>query len=329
MIRTIALAGVLFVPVAAQADDEPVRSDFWQGVSNPEVEHGRRQARKALPFREAAEGPVPPHRRQVLLERALRRLELAEEHAPNDPEVLYYLAETTARLADSRDELAELALARFQRLRQVDPGFETENVASEVGILHTRARRFTEAQIEYESALAFQLSSRSSDRARLYGNLAEVTMLAGDLERAIQYYEASHRAAEEPRQFALALWGSAVCLDRLGEHAEAIDKARTALASEAGMAVLRSEGVFFEPQFEIHWYEALAHEASASVEPARADRHLAAARESWRHFLSDGGDNESPWAPLARERLAAVEQAIGHASRARPVRREPRAPRAR
>lgn len=319
MIALLALAIGASAP-AVEAQQRPARSEFWQAVSNPEVEHGRRLGRKALPFREAARGPVPVHRREAFLERALRRLELAEQHAPEDPEVLYWLAETTARLADSRGELADVALARFQRLRQVDPSFESEKVAFEVGILHTRARRYAEAQAEYEAALEFQLTSRSGEAPTIYSNLAEVTMLAGDLERAIQYYELSHRGADDPLQFALALWGSAVCLDRLGEHAEALDRARTALASEAGLGALRDPGVFFEPPFEIHWYEALAHEASAGLEPTRADRHLAAARESWRHFLSEGGATESPWGSLAEERLAAIERALAQTQRPRRTR---------
>jgi tetratricopeptide (TPR) repeat protein len=305
----------------SQASEESsaveVPSEFWQGVADPGARRASALLQQALRMVDRAQvGDFLRGRaeRTANLRGALRRLQIAERLAPHDAGVLFMHARVTTMLAGEDPSLADDALARWARLRAIDPTFEAEAVAFELGILHTRAQRFEEAAEEYERAIELQLTPRSSEQAIVVANLAEVTMLAGHLERALYHYERAHELARMPRQYALSLWGMAVCLDRLGEHQHALERAQAALSSEGGIEVLRDADVFFEPAFEVHWYEGLGHEAQAQVDPDQREQHLRDARASFRRFLSEGGANESPWAAIAEARVQDLDARLGSTS---------------
>jgi hypothetical protein len=70
--------------------------------------------------------------------------------------------------------------------------------------------------------------------------------------------------------------------------------------------------VFFEPEYEIHYYEALGHEALA-VSPdnaATAARELAAAATSMQRYLAASGANGS-FSAAARASLERIERSRG------------------
>jgi len=326
---TLIVAALCAGPSRAAAEG-PVhaRSGFWQNVAHPERSRSRallRQATRLIFLSTPPDlglGPANP-RSRVFLERAIHRLEIAHRLSPDDGEILFTLASAKARweLEDATGVVHRLdddAIALFERLRGVDPEYEAQQVAFELGILRTRSHQFAQAADEYERAM--QLSMDAQETATTCANLAEVTMLAGDLHAAVTYYE---RAIELARRAGdngeLAMWGLAVALDRLGEHPYALERAREALGMRGGTTdALRDPGVFFEPAYEIHWYEALGHEAaiaSQADDVARlAQRRLALL--SWRSFLAEGGDS-SRWADLARERAASIETSLEPTTRRR------------
>ncbi len=122
------------------------------------------------------------------------------------------------------------------------------------------------------------------------------------------------RAAGDPGD--LALWGLAVALDRLGEHAQALDETKAALDCHDGTtAVLHSPDVFFVPAYEIHWYEALANEALANAAHGRDARiaRLQSAKDELEHYLSEGGAGDR-WADTARANLERLRTAIASAT---------------
>lgn len=295
--------------IHAPASD--LRSDFWREVTEPGYRGARvlfEQGLRLLAVALQAPSPGPRARR---LHAAIARLELAHGRTPADPETLYYLALATAALptVGGHDATApEDAIAWFRKLREVDPDFYAERVAFELGILYTRIGRLEQAASEYRRSI--ERAFDDSETVSAHSNLAEVQMLAGRLEDAVVHYDraidlARRGGAAESESLALALWGCAVALHRLNEREAAIERARQALSAGGGTTdVLRADGVFFEPPYEIHYYEAMGHLArAAGLSGASADRARADATRSFERFLASGG-SRSRFAEAARRELA-------------------------
>lgn len=272
-------------------------------------------------------------RKRAHVEAALARLERARALAPDAPEVLYALGRALAAweqpgppfVCGSKGR-AEEASAVLERLRALHPEYMADTVAFEQAVLLTRRGRFAEAARAYADSIALALDG--DEAAVVRANLAEVTMLAGDLEPAVEHYERALKQAGGGRDYLLALFGLAVALDRLGEHAAAKEQLDKAIQKDGGrIDILRSEGVFFEPPYEIEYYEALGHEAMAALPEADRARELRLAAESFRAFCADAGQS-GMFAAAARASLARVEAALrAPAAKARPPKAEP-APRA-
>jgi len=298
-------------------------AEIWRTVRQPGYPRAQVLLRHAKSFLARADEEQRPHRRAALIESAIVRLERAVELLPEDPELRFFHARalsvferpaTTRSPAERRD--AE-AIAAYALLRELDAAYEPEVVGFELGILYTRQGEYERAIAEYEQSIRYSMSEGL--RAITYANLAEVLMMQGDLLASIAAYEEAIRLAQrssgmQPRSLMLALWGASVALDRLGEHRAAIERAQQALSVGAGtMAVLRSDGVFFEPASEIHFYEGLGHMAAAELAEGRERiASLRRASRSWRRYLylSEEGD---PWRSLA-ERHAAEVHAVLHPS---------------
>jgi len=303
---------------------DPPTAELWREVRSPGWLRSRvllRQGRERL----ATAGRAQVFGRnesfvQAHFASACARFERARGLAPTDPEATWYLASCFQLLAQQRgdDGLRERALALFHRLRELDPDYLAELVASRLALLHTHAGRFEAATAEHDRALR-----RSLDPTRDWtelANLAESEMLTGALPRAVALYERSLELAQRNGSDAtvgkdhlwvgvLSLWGLAVALDRLGERGAALERAEQAMGVGSGLAalrVLRDEQVFFEPREEVYWYEALGFEALARRDPERAAEHREEARLRWYRYLRAGGD-DSPWADLARWHIARLE----------------------
>lgn len=326
---------------AASAERNPEQTaDFWREVKSPGyarsrilLRHGVERLAHAI--RAFIRDPQTPQIGRAHVQNAIVRLQLAHARAPRDPEALYILA--MARLMwpepnmdPGLDADGAETMALLEELRRLDPGYQAARVAFELGILHTRAREFDQAAEEYRRCLDRILLPTEGDPTyhtpedvladRLFGavpsptvhyDLGDVTMALGDLQGAIAQYERAiaegQRSNQEFRTVLLAHWGLAAALDRFGEHEAALEHTREAVRlDEEPMAVLHLSSVFFEPSYELHYYEALGHtvlaeKAAAQGAGAARTRHdeLQAAIESWNRFLADGGD-QSPWADLAR-----------------------------
>lgn len=262
------------------------------------------------------------------LDNAIVRLELATALAPADAEILYTLGaalrewERPAQLgtceSDRRD--AE-AIAVLERLRAQHPEFRPASVSFALALLYTSALQFDRAARCYAEGAPLELDT--DQLGVLYSNWAEVTMLSGDLVAAVRLYQRAIRVASRGREYMLPLWGSAVALDRLGEHESALEFATRALNADGGtMAVLHSEGVFYEPESEIHYYEGLGHEARMALPRADQDAALEQAIVSWQTFLATGGDT-TPWVASARDNLRRLEAEREH-RRAAALKRAPK-----
>jgi tetratricopeptide (TPR) repeat protein len=250
-----------------------VSAPFWRRAREPEAARAEalvRQGRALLvPALRVSFllGKDASIQRRVGIENALSRFERARELTPDDPELLFLTGRALSawqREGGGRAQHKNAgAIESFLALRALDPWYEAETVAFELGILYTREARFREAQAEYERALRLRLEV-DGDSAVL-GNLAEVTMLAGDLERSVRLYERAVAEGSSDQRL-LSLWGLAVALDRLGERARAIESAQEALRSDQQpMHVLDHGGVFFVPAHERHYYRGLGFLAQAQL----------------------------------------------------------------
>jgi tetratricopeptide (TPR) repeat protein len=333
---------------ADRAGSRPVEqtSEFWRAVREPGyarsrilVRHGVERLAHAI--RAFIREPHLPHLGRAHVESALVRLHLAHVRAPQDPEALYILTMARVMWRSSGDGASALTnddeetMALLEKLRALDPEYQAARVAFELGILYTRGHDFQRAAAEYERCLhrillptENPLPFRTAEELladRLFGpiaaptvhyNMGDVTMALGDLEAAIAHYrhavEEGRRNGQEFRTVLLASWGLAAALDRFGEHAAALEHAREAVRlDEEPMAVLHLSSVFFEPTYEIHYYEALGHTVIGTDTSGvlvgedgdeRRQEALTEAVRSWEKFLAEGGDG-SPWAGLARRHL--------------------------
>jgi tetratricopeptide (TPR) repeat protein len=279
---------------AARAHDEPPRaehvsSSFWEAARKPEarrvdtlLRQGRAQLYPALGLGLMLGADLSAHRRAAV-ENAIARFERARTLAPDDPEVLYLCGKALSlwerRSSSGRiEKKSREAIARFEALRKIDALYEAADVAFELGVLFTREGEFTRAAEEYSRALTLRIDEAS--RGVILGNLAEVTMMSGDLEEAVGFYErAIHEGGADERL--LSLWGLAVALDRLGEHGEAMERARRALRDDQRpMGVLKQSSVFFVPPYEAHYYDGLGLLALAEEQAGEARSAEAIARDA-------------------------------------------------
>ena len=268
--------------------------------------------------------------RRALLDAALARVERALALVPHDGDALYARARLLAQWEQpgpawtcSSQRRDDDTIAAFQSLQLHHPELAPSAVAFELAVALTRNQRFAEAARAYQRAASLALDG--DDSATVRSNLAEMTMLAGDLQGAVEQYERARRGSRGGRDYLLALWGLSVALERLGEHSAALEHAQKALHAEGWSAqALRSDGVFFEPPHELHFYEGLAHEALAEHHAEQADlaargRALRAAAVSYRAFLAGAGERGA-FAPAAETALTRVQRTLAALPRPKPAR---------
>lgn len=252
-------------------------------------------------------GPLRDHpERILLLERSASELRSAHELLPIDPEILHALADTEHELSMRDRSRAPVAVALFERLRAMAPEWEAADVAFALGSLHAQLLDFERAAKEYEICLDRSLEPQLAAQ----GNLAEMRMLVGDLQGAIAAYKKAIALSERynaAQSLMLGLWGLAVAEDRIGDPTLALEDARRALAL-GPLSVLRSPGVFFEPDGELAYYEALGHLAMGlDSERPRSEReqHLETAARAFESYLRKAG-RSSPFASTAHKHLREI-----------------------
>ncbi len=353
-------------PASARADLQPLDDGrarigvgSWRDLGHPERREARLLQRQGvalllLAASSADDGLEPPS--QVRVEQALARFDRALAALGDDPELAFYRGIALSRFV--REEAGgralrrtEDAIAELGRVRALDPSYEPVAVAWHLALLHTRVESFAAARGEYERVRAGQrlaatpMAPPSAREEALYIlftppepgvvelNLAEVTMLDGDPQRARRLYDGVVEAAERGSHLAaLGLFGRALAEERVGAHAEALASALAAtrvwtpssadpelvelVARHGPVAALHVPGVGFDPRWEIHAYEALAHEALAREAttaaargrgaPEAADGARERARRSLRAFFAVGGER-SRYREVAERALQRLE----------------------
>jgi tetratricopeptide (TPR) repeat protein len=207
----------------------------------------------------------PPHRRE-LAHQALDLYRRASLDQPREPDPHYHAGTVHADIL--RD--AARAIAEWQMVRTLDPKYVHDpDMSFKLGIELSRLSRFTEAIAEYDRAASYKAEIGRPDI--VLGNSAEAAMGAGLLDESIRRYRLALAAASvDPASTALHLFGLAVALDRDEQvHAsrEIMQRALELDPYRASMAPER--GVFFVPEGDHHYYEALAQLHAGRLAEAR------------------------------------------------------------
>jgi len=149
-------------------------------------------------------------------------------------------------------------------------------------------------------------------------------MSLGDLDRAVRDYQVSIATAGDSELHALATWGLAVALARMGNLPEALQHAFAASRLQfpgpdgATSTALDLPSVYFAAAHEIHYYRALGYMAEAVQAEGKGvvRAALEAALEHWGRYLQgaratgdrylDNARHQELW---CRRRLDALERA--------------------
>lgn len=288
----------------ASAEPDPLQNfsprTIWEYARQP----GLRQAERALHngqrhllhaqigqylLRNSYLRPPRPEfniRRDLLQARA--QFEFATRHAPQLTRAWTGLAETL----DALGEYTQAESAIEQALTQLPDGPERAEALFHQGVLLTRLHRFAEARQAYlQSALA-TTDLRAQGVALC--NLAETNVYLGELDRAIEMY---HQCIDRRPTEADGWWGLASAHDRAGHQADAQYAAEQALLIDPDLTELTRDGVFYVPDYDVHYYLALGREAQGRISEAI---------DEWHTYLALGG-SQGPWAHRAREHLARLE----------------------
>lgn len=212
----------------------------------------------------------------------------AVQLCPNDNELRFLRGRILYRL----DRWAEAAADLNAVIESAPEGPFAAEAAFEMGVALTRLERFEEASAAYY--LFLRESPWPVSRSIALTNLAETLMARDLLDDALDNFRAA--VAVEPR-YTLGYFGLAVALDRAGEHAAALEAMLHGLSSGRGIAELSNPSVFYVPDWEVHYYLALAHEALGQP---------FAALEEWQLFLDGGGDG-GPYAARVRDHVRRLE----------------------
>lgn len=127
-------------------------------------------------------------------------------------------------------------------------------------------------------------------------------MLQGQLDQALRDYDLALALVPD---HALAHWGRAVALDRSGDLPAALEQASRALVFDPDGRELASPRVFYIPEYDRHWYQALgamARAQQAKRSPAEAV-WCEQAVTLWNRYVR-AAQPDDRWLALARVRLS-------------------------
>lgn len=165
--------------------------------------------------------------------------------------------------AERSDPAAVLARAEQLLATELGPN-DRSRVLFFAALAHIDAGRLAEAQRLLEDATRFRADLPEAER--YYGNLAELLMFEGELERAVLTFR---HALHANAAYLPARVGIVVALERL-DQPEAAGEHRIELSvSGADAGALRALGIAFLEEGEGALYEALLHEASGDFAAAR------------------------------------------------------------
>jgi tetratricopeptide (TPR) repeat protein len=276
-VAVVAGAAAFVLGAARSARSE----DLWQRAAGPSPQDPYRRALASgdqYALRAAEQETL--HHGEPANAFALRAADAYEQATALDPrapephyraaEVLYlHFVEDPIHPQRNPAERAIRHWAEFERMAPRDPRLE--------GIFFKRSLAYTKlggddnyrlAAADYEKQLRLmdQGSAPEEEIARVLSNAAEIYMAMGDLDRALTlYYDSIEFASRSQRLYA---FGLAVALDRDGQAVKARETIRRFGGYSYDVLNPPEGGVFFIPDGDEHYYQALGHETAGQFEAA-------------------------------------------------------------
>ncbi len=308
--RTSALGLAVALATASVRADTP--ATVWERARDPQV--ATRDALHAYveqALTTSAVSSVPVLRSSVV---SHARDLLLEAHAETSPDarLRFDLGEVYEKLQEH--ERAVTVLSAAIKDHPDAPG--VIDAIESLSFAYARLDRPKEERATYFAYLAAVTDEHAKGTAVL--NLAEAEMRLGNLPEAIARYRESVAlvaggAGQSTQETTLlATWGLAVALDRAGDPHAAEEEALLGTQLDPGERTLEyGENVFFVPEYERHWYLALAlaEEAKQAIEPHYAARYWEACEKRWAAYLKEAAPTER-WIPLARRHLAETHERV-------------------
>jgi tetratricopeptide (TPR) repeat protein len=235
--------------------------------------------------------------------RAAALITIADGQTLGDPRLLFLLGDALVKadksyLSEGRQRLEQaLALAPDSPLA----GEAWFSLAVAEGNL----RHHTAERAAYTNAL--ELEWEPELQATIVTNRAESTMASGDMALAMRDYRLALALSRSATTQALAYWGLAVATERDGDLPSALELAWRASSFRFGppshlIVALDLPSVYFTPDYEEHYYRALATMAEAAKAAAADDKRLALQTASllWSLYLEGAQRDSERWAANAR-----------------------------
>jgi tetratricopeptide (TPR) repeat protein len=297
------LAGALALAPASLASASPT---IWDVARQPELERADQLLALAERSRVPAEdslddtgmflssGTSEELNRQ-LNARAAALIRLGDGHSLDDPRLLFLLGDALVK-AD-KSYLAE-GRARLEQALEADPDSPLAAEAwFSLAVAEGKLRHHEAERSAYTRALEREWEPEL--QATIVTNRAESTMAAGDLGLAIRDYRLAIALSRSATTQALAYWGLAVATERDGDLPSAIELARRAGSFRFGppnhlVVALDLPSVYFTPDYEEHYYRALATMGEAAATSAADEKRqlLQAASLLWSLYI-DGAKRDS------------------------------------
>lgn len=310
-------------PREMQSAPSPERN-FWGTLSDPSGLRADQLTDEGMAFiMETQLGALQrfdiPALEQELLSAAAARFRLALVSNPHHHRALYHLAFCLSRLPPpSTHPLRHIreAIELLEHLRGVRPDYRTGRVAFELGLHYSRFGDAERSIENYERSLRYSTYERAN--AITLSNLAETRMQSGDIEGAVRDYRRAISVARQThanvQSLALPYFGLAVALDRAGDTSAANQTVNEVLRFSEHNAI-RENGVFYEPESEISYYDAVIFRAqSENVDGETQVDLITREVAAWTTYLNLAPSTD-PFIDTVRERLANAQLRLRGATR--------------
>jgi tetratricopeptide (TPR) repeat protein len=252
--------------------------------------------------------------------RAAALITIADGHTFGDVRLLFLLGDALVK-AD-RSYLSEGRL-RLQQALELAPDSPLAGEAwFSLAVSEGKLRHHTAERAAYTRAL--DLEWQPELQATIVTNRAESTMAAGDLALAMRDYRLALALSRSATTQALAYWGLAVATERDGDLPSALELARRAGSFRFGppshlIVALDLPSVYFTPDYEEHYYRALATmgEAATAATPDEKRLLLQTASLLWSLYLDGAQRDSERWVANAKAHREACRRKLTQLETAR------------
>jgi tetratricopeptide (TPR) repeat protein len=235
--------------------------------------------------------------------RAAALITIADGQVSSDARLLFLLGDALVK-AD-KSYLVE-GRARLQQALEQAPDSPLAGEAwFSLAVAEGKLRHHEAERAAYSRALSREWEPEL--QATIVTNRAESTMAAGDLALAMRDYRLALALSRSATTQALAFWGLAVATERDGDLPSALELARRAASFRFGppshlIVALDLPSVYFTPDYEEHYYRALATMAEATKAATLDERRLLLQTASllWSLYLDGAQRGSERWVPNAK-----------------------------